>query len=1400
MNKPIIIKLIILFVILFIARFGQYSFCQTSPTIDHGDDAITDAHESFKDRGMRPYQDLVNITPSAMGFETYVNLVYGNLIHTRQDLYIPGRGLPLRIVFTYNSGSFFDGRYGYGWQMNYNVRYVTNSENGNIIIVRPDDRTDIFEAKDDGTYTATYGVRDNLAATDNGFKLNVYRDTWNNNGEYSVYYFDSPDHHNVTRIEDRNGNTLTFKYNGDKQLITVTDASGRNLQLTYAGNQLVKINDPSGREFQYQYDANGDMTQYTDPLGGEWAYTYSEDCHDCLSITDANGNAYPISYDENYAISTVGDPDAGTLFTFNYSWTNGRNTTLTDGNGNNSIYAYDEMDRVTSVTNGLGQSTIRVWDNNYNLTSLTDGNGNTSNFTYDEKGNQLTVVDPLGNTVTTTWDELYRRQISTQDANGNTTNLTRDAKGNLTEQTNALGNTTQFTYDEFGQLSNVTNALGHITTYEYDGFGNVTKIINGLGGEKSFTHDARGNSLTESDENGNVTTHTYDTMNRRTKTTNALGGEIRYQWDAVGNQISVTDARSNQTEYVYDSTNRLISITDALGGITNYRYDIMGNRTAETDPNGNTTNFTFDGTNRLTTKTDAAGGTTSYGLDAVGNLTSKTDANSNTIQYIYDAANRMTSKTDPMGNSTIYDYDVNGNKTSQTDANGATTTFQYDAADQLTRKLDALGGQTDYEYDAVGNRISVTDQNRNITIHDYIAEGRLLGVINPLNNRWTYGYDAVGNIIQRTDANGNTTNYTYDALNRKIQTSYTEGNIDWEYDANGNLIRAKNHFGIQEEIILEYDALNRLTNKSVDYKNPVGLRTVSYTYDNVGNRQSMTYSDGTIAAMQYDAANRTVQLTSFDGVSQFEYDLGGRKTRMTNAAGMVFSVDYDAADRPVSMKIDSAGKNFANRTYEYDAVGNKIIEVRNEDSTYRKIMWDAKHQRTQIVYGDSSSGSSLMKNGMFAATEEIQEFTYDPVGNRISKSVNSAATTYTYNDDSRLIQETTPTETITYAHDNNGNRRSGTNSSGITNFQYDSENRLINYTEPSGRSATYSYSAFGQKIKMHRQTPDYNYSQYYVYSGKEKIETWFDHLWMIRNPGISLMLSPGQSTEKIWYTLFDPFGTSIGEMQDHGFHKVDFDELGKKLEGTVDPEYLDNSLNHITNFIENWDDPYLINFDPETFEIVNGTHPTQTQTVIQGKTPEQTYQELQSIFSKKLAGGWMLDASFTYSDWKRHRQDDEYPDMSNFDFFNSGPMAEPTTGSGLSDIFVNSRWMVKLTGMYQLPWGINVTTFFQAREGNPHSERNHHLTTGTNYIYRPGSKVGDQRLPTFWMLNLGLEKTLKITDTVTTTLAIDWYNATNNQIELKHNLSVDGEINTDEPQPVMWTNAGLFQFGVRVNF
>ncbi len=194
------------------------------------------------------------------------------------------------------------------------------------------------------------------------------------------------------------------------------------------------------------------------------------------------------------------------------------------------------------------------------------------------------------------------------------------------------------------------------------------------------------------------------------------------------------------------------------------------------------------------------------------------------------------------------------------------------------------------------------------------------------------------------------------------------------------------------------------------------------------------------------------------------------------------------------------------------------------------------------------------------------------------------------------------------------------------------------------------------------------------------------------------------------------------------------------------------------------------------------------------------YKAIQLVFSKKLSHGWMLDASFTYADWTSHDDPAESFDKTNFDFYQDGVVAPQSSGSGIRGVYVNARWQFKLSGLYQLPWGINVTGVFQAREGYvvPYYELKYRGSgLGWTNMYEPGKKFGDDRLPNFWILNLGLEKAFKVSDTTTATLFVDGYNITNNNTTLRVNPQL-GTALTDTIERIL--NPGIFQFGVRVSF
>lgn len=191
-----------------------------------------------------------------------------------------------------------------------------------------------------------------------------------------------------------------------------------------------------------------------------------------------------------------------------------------------------------------------------------------------------------------------------------------------------------------------------------------------------------------------------------------------------------------------------------------------------------------------------------------------------------------------------------------------------------------------------------------------------------------------------------------------------------------------------------------------------------------------------------------------------------------------------------------------------------------------------------------------------------------------------------------------------------------------------------------------------------------------------------------------------------------------------------------------------------------------------------------------------TYKAVQLVLTKRLSNKWMLDGSFTYQDW-RFYYGGSIDNPSNVDFFDGGIEAPESGGSGMTDIFINSRWMAKLMGLYQLPYGINISGTFMAREGYviPRKVVVDAPRISPNYDLYAG-EMGDRRLPTFWMLSLRLEKVFQIGDT-RVVLSGDAFNITNNATSLKKEAEIDLD---DYMETKRIVNPGVFRVGIRFEF
>ncbi|MBN9425418.1 MAG: PASTA domain-containing protein [Burkholderiales bacterium] len=882
----------------------------------------------------------------------------------------------------------------------------------------------------------------------------------------------------VTRVADRNGNTLSFGPNG------VTHSSGKSVSFVRdAQGRIVQIVDPLGNVQGYAYDGNGDLVARTDAAGLTSTYTYDRR-HNLLDAIDPAGNrALRNNYDDS-----------------------GRLVSTTDADGNTTTYAHDIGTSSEIVTDRLGRPTRYQYDAAGNIVARTDALGGTSTFTYDADGFLLTETDPLGRVSSRTYDAKHN-VLSSTDFEGNTRTWTYDAAGLVLTATSATGKVTTNAYDANGNLRSVTSPEGHVTQHGYDAQGRRTSTTDPLGKVTLFTYDASGNTTSVRDPLGNVVTYTYDAAGRQVSATDALGNVTTRTYDPAGRVIKATDAAGSVTTFTYAATgdgSKVATRTDPLGRVTRFDYDALSRLVQTTHPDATTDRMSYDAENRLLSETDRLGKVRQQAFDALGRETVTTQPDGSTLTRAYDAAGRLTrltdalgnvttyayaprrqTVTDPLGKSTVHDYDGDGRRVSMTDALGHVTATAYDSSGNITRTTYADGSQRDFAYDAAGRLVSETDPLGNVTARTYDAAGKLLTVTDPLGHVTSYAHDAGGRRIRETDANGHATVLAYDALGRLVSRTRPAGNIEtMAYDAVGNLVGKTDFEG--RTTSFGYDVMNREVSRTlpggatiVTQYDAAGRRTQagddSYQYDLLGRLMREDKAAGDTLVYTRDANGAVLSLASPAGTTTYTYDGLGRIATVADATGTM-TYAYDEVGNLATL----AYPNGVVATHTYDSV-NRLLRVANTRGATLISAYDytvnAGGKRTRVVESGSATTGRTADYAYDAAGRLVQEtitepggatsiaYAYDNAGNRTTMNRGGVATSYTYDSNDRVLAENTGVQAVTSAWDANGNLRSRSGASGTTLYSYDGANRLIEVSGSGGSLASYAYDADGTRVR-----------------------------------------------------------------------------------------------------------------------------------------------------------------------------------------------------------------------------------------------------------------------------------------------------------------------------------------------
>jgi Carboxypeptidase regulatory-like domain/TonB-dependent Receptor Plug Domain len=176
----------------------------------------------------------------------------------------------------------------------------------------------------------------------------------------------------------------------------------------------------------------------------------------------------------------------------------------------------------------------------------------------------------------------------------------------------------------------------------------------------------------------------------------------------------------------------------------------------------------------------------------------------------------------------------------------------------------------------------------------------------------------------------------------------------------------------------------------------------------------------------------------------------------------------------------------------------------------------------------------------------------------------------------------------------------------------------------------------------------------------------------------------------------------------------------------------------------------------------------------------RTYNGFELTARKRMSNHWLMNTSFAYNStivnmngWPGDSANGVNvanllgEDPSNRSTRNGAQYDYSSAGSGIGNQYVNAKWLFKISGLYNLPYEVNVAANYNSRQGYPEefALNNTVRPNGEGTILLLQNPVGETRLPNFQNFDFHVDRPIRF-GTMRLIPALDIFNVFNNNVLL----------------------------------